>query len=504
MASIITRRGLLTGGAAFMGAAALAPIVASANEIEWTGEADIVAVGAGGAGLSCAIEGRDLGLSVIVLEAMSMVGGSSRLCNGGIAIPGTPLQEEQGVEDSPELFAQDLIQYTAEDNNHEWLTLHAELAAGLWPWLTGLGVEFKSEGLLPSQGHSAPREHHVTPTVVIEVLEGAALERGAEIICDTRASRLIKDENGRVIGVSAINEAGEEVCYKANLGVVLATNGYSRDAEMMNQYIFGLGAENIIAFSNPGDRGDGHRMALSVGAKARHMGYISLLAGQHPDGMPGQSCSMMNSGAIMVNANGERFIDESVGYSNVWETLVSQPGGYSWQIWDNDLAKKNADNESSLYSMAKFRSYDGLLIEADTFEELAEACDLPVDVLVATVEQYNADIDQTGVDSVFGRAHLVSGIGEPLKCETAPFYAWKTAVVNYGTTGGFEVNLDQQMIDVFGDPIPGLYCAGTICTYAQMGIKPGTLRQVGASGTGFGGSMAWGRYVAQRIAELEA
>ena len=117
---------------------------------------------------------------------------------------------------------------------------------------------------------------------------------------------------------------------------------------------------------------------------------------------------------------------------------------------------------------------------------------------------YNADVTATGVDSAFGRAHKISQVGEPPAIDNAPFFAWKTTNVNYGTMGGLKVNLDQQVIDVFGDPIPGLYCAGTICTYAQMGAVPASIKGVGASGTGFGGSVIWGRYAVQRINELEA
>lgn len=130
--------------------------------------------------------------------------------------------------------------------------------------------------------------------------------------------------------------------------------------------------------------------------------------------------------------------------------------------------------------------------------------DVPADTLAATVEKYNADLASTGADTAFGRVHIVSQVGEAPAIDNGPFFAWKTGNVNYGTMGGLKVNLDQQVIHLDGDPIPGLYCAGTICTYAQMGLVPGTIKGVGASGTGFGGAVIWGRYAAQRIKELEA
>ena len=470
--------------------------------IEWDYEADIIAVGAGGAGLSCGIEGTVQGLSVIVLESQPTVGGSSILCNGGIAMPNTPLQREQGIEDSVDLFYNDLVSMTKEDNNPDWLKMHCTMAEELWDWLTGMGLEFKAESLLPTQGASVPREHHIKPADVISTLQTQAEADGAQIMTKTTATALIQDTSGRVVGVRAESDNGKEITLRGKLGVVLATNGYSRNPDMINQYIFGTGAENIITFTGNGDLGQGHKMAMAIGADTRHIGFISLLTGQHPEGSAGQSCSLFHGGAILVNAEGERFVDESLGYGNVWPDVAAQTGGICYQIWDNDIAEEYAENDSSLYSMAKLRD-SGLLVEADTLDGVADAFGIPADALKATVDKYNSDIDTTGGDTVFGRMTQVSGVGTPPKIDNGPFFGWKTANGNYGTIGGIKHNLDMQVIDVNGNVIPGLYVAGTICTYSNMGVVPGTIKGVGASGTGFGGSLIWGRKVAQLIKELE-
>lgn len=514
----LSRRGFLRGaGVAAAGAVAAGMLggcspsgqessnagSASASEIVWDHEADIIAVGGGGAGLSCGIEAAEQGMSVIVLESQPTVGGSSALCNGGMAMPNTPLQKEQGIEDSVDLFYQDLSSMTQSDNNPEWLKLHCELAEGLWEWLTGMGLQFKGESLLPTQGASVPREHHIAPTEVIKALQERAEADGAQILVKTTATELIQDPaTKRVIGVRAEDSSGKEVTFKAKLGVVLATNGYSRNAEMMNKYVFGTGAENIITFTGMGDLGQGHQMAMAVGADTRHIGWISLLTGQHPEGSAGQSCSLIHGGAVMVNAEGERFVNESLGYGNVWPDVAAQTGGICYQIWDEDIAIEYADNDSSLYSMKKLRD-SGLLVSADTLEELASALGIPADAVVASVAKYNEDVAATGSDSLFGRATMVSNVGAPPLIDTPPFYGWKTANVNYGTSGGIKHNLDMQVLHLNGDVIPGLYCAGTICTYSNMGVIPGTIKSVGASGTGFGGALIWGRRVAQLIKELE-
>lgn len=516
-ASDFSRRSFLKGAAVLTAAGAI-PLIGgcspsepedktgssgSAEEIAWDHEADIIAIGGGAAGLSCGIEGTEQGLSVIVLESQNYVGGSSALCNGGIAMPNTPLQKEQGIKDSAELFFEDLNTMTQSDNNPEWLKMHCELAEGLWEWLTGMGLEFKAESLLPTQGASVPREHHIVPTEVIDALQERAVADGAEIMVKTTATELIQDaQTKRVIGVRAEDSSGKEINIKANKGVVLATNGYSRNYDMLNQYVFGTGAENVMTFTGTGDLGQGHLMAMSIGADTRHLGWISLLTGQHPDGSGGQSCSLIHGGAVMVNVEGERFVNESLGYGNVWVDVASQTNGMCWQIWDEDIAIEYAQNDSSLYSMEKLRN-SGLLVSADTLEELAELIDVPASTLTSTINAYNDDINSKGADSLFNRSTQVSNVGTPPAIDTPPFYAWKTGNVCYGTSGGIKHNLDMQVLHINGDPIPGLYCAGTISTYSNMGIVPGTIKAVGASGTGFGGALIWGRRVAQIINEKE-
>jgi predicted oxidoreductase len=139
----------------------------------------------------------------------------------------------------------------------------------------------------------------------------------------------------------------------------------------------------------------------------------------------------------------------------------------------------------------------------DTIEGIADLIGAPADALAATMAKYNSDVTATGKDSEFGRAHKVSQIDTPPPLDNPPYYAWKTANVLYGTSGGIKHNLDMQVVDVNGDIIEGLYLAGTICTYSNMGVVPSTIKSVGASGTGFGGSIIWGRFAAQQIKALE-
>ena len=111
---------------------------------------------------------------------------------------------------------------------------------------------------------------------------------------------------------------------------------------------------------------------------------------------------------------------------------------------------------------------------------------------------------QTGTDSIFGRKTLVGAGGVATSLDTPPFYAWKTGNVLYSTTGGLDTDTDAHVLDIYGEPIPGLWASGGIMVYAHMGIKPMSRSYVGCSGMGFGGAIIWGRVAAQRIcAEAE-
>lgn len=468
---------------------------------KWDHEADLVIVGAGAAGFAAAIDGTDKGLKVILLEAQPAVGGSSLVCNGGISMPGTPLQKEQGIEDTPQKFYDDLIKFTAPDNVPELIKVHTENAAHLWDWITGMGVEFKKEGLLATQGQSAAREHHIRPADVFAAFEKVAKEKSIEILKSTRATELIQNpETKRIIGLKAESD-GTVLYFKAKRAVLLSSGGYARNADMLKNYNV-PGVEKSIVFSGMGDNGDGIRMAQLVGANTRKLPYLSLLTGQHPSGDPTKSCSMMNQGAAMVNKQGLRFCDESLGYGNVWPYVASQTDAICYQIWDQKLATAMADNASSLYSQKKIEA-TGVMFKADTLADLAAQMKIPADAFVTTMNKYNNDIKSVGYDTAFGRKFRVSGAGAVEPLAEPPFYGFESTNVLYATYGGLKENEGSQVLDVNDNPIPGLYCAGGIAQYAMFGVS-GVRGGKGASGCGFGGAMIHGRLVAEYATKLTA
>lgn len=512
----LTRRSLVAGTAASLAGAAIIAAAprAMANEAanipaEWDAEADIIAIGGGAAGLSAAIEGADQGLTTIILESQGICGGNSLRCNGGMSIPGSPLQEQMGIEDSPEKMYDDLVNWFKVDYDDTYVRMLCDLnATMLWDWLTGMGIEFRESGLVQSNAHSVPREHHTSMSALIEALQTNAEAKGARIDFETHADHLVQDPaTKRIIGVQATGPDGQTLYYKAKKAVMLCNGGYARNAAMLNEHNFGEGAEKYVetCYDAPGIDGSGILMGQEVGAATRHMSYLSMLTVQNPDGMPHDAAAMYHQGAIMVNLNGERFVNEGNGYTNVWSQLDAQPESVCYQVWDDDIAQACADNDSSYYSQAKCEA-TGLLLKGDTLEGLAEAMGIPAETFVATVEKYNDDVTTTGVDSVYQRAHMAGTGATPPAIDTAPFYAFKTANVMCCTYGGLKRYPGDglQAVTVMGDVIPSLYLAGSISDFCNQGCLPRTRIPINSSGTSLGGAMSFARKCAQEIAKLDS
>ena len=513
----VSRRGFIKGGLALGGAAAIAGLTGCSSGSpsssakpwipeKWDGEADIVAIGAGGAGLAACIEAQTQGVSITLLESQSVAGGNSAICNGGMALPGSPLQAELGVEDSADIYYQDLIEWLETDYVEPYVRLVADLQGGdAYDWLLEQGITFEASGVLQTNGASRPREHHVDPGQCMTVLQTNARAAGADIRMSTRATHLIRDpETKRVIGVEAVGN-NETLYFKAKKGVLLCCGGYGRNLDMLAENNFGSPVNDMKAFNgSPGQLGDGIKMAMEIGADLKKMSYCHLLTTRNPAGDKGDDAAMYHQGGVLINIEGERFVDESLGYTRVWSYLINQPEQRCFQVWDQPIADACADNASGYYSMSKIEG-TGFMLKADTLEELAEQMGVPAEAFVATMEQYNNDIESAGVDSAYGRHVLVGTGGTPAVLNHPPYYAFETVNVMSMTVGGVKRS-DQDILqagDVWGETIDGLYLAGNISDYCNFGCVPGSRSPINASGSSFGPAISFGRRCVQEMAKRD-
>lgn len=418
---------------------------AAGKEVAQSYDVDVAIIGAGGAGLSAAVEAAKSGASVIVLEKMPMVGGNTVRAVGGINAAGTRFQAAKGIKDSPELFYQDTMKGGKNLNDPSLVRTLANKAAESVEWLISMGADLAD--LTISGGASVPRTHRPTDgspvgVTVVKTLNSEAQKLGIKILLNTQATEITTDSDGKVTGVKAIQKGSIPVTVKAK-AVVLATGGFGANQDMVIKYrpeLKGFGTTN-----HPGATGDGLVMAEKLGAAFVDLDQIQT----HPTVVPNTGIlvteAVRGDGAILVNRQGQRFINELETRDVVSAAVLKQTGKTAFLIFDQGL-------RSGLKAVEEFAGY---LVSADSIEELGTKLGIDGKTLAATVASYNKFV-AAGKDEAFGRSNL------PRQIKEGPFYAVEITPAVHHTMGGVKIDTNAQVINKNGQPIPGLYAAGEV------------------------------------------
>jgi fumarate reductase flavoprotein subunit len=455
---------------------------------------DVVVVGAGLAGYCAALEAAAHGATVLLVERESKVGGSSVLSGGSFAFAGTAAQKAAGIEDSSSKLAEDMLKVGAHANDPELVGVYASNQLQAYEWLVEHGVQFGP--IIAGSGQSVPRLHPANPREVVRLLgEKAAGQPRIQLMLSARVVRLLRDRdgehegggdgqregdrgsgggrNGRAEGDGAgagrgggagrvsrvrIERDGASFEVAVERGVVLTTGGFSRNESMLEQFVPAQAAAKRVG--GAGSQGDGLKLAWELGAGVRDMGYIKGTFGNHPAAHSEQHTAMLAiyKGAIAVNKLGRRFANESISYKLLGDACLQQPGAVGYQILDQGIMDQ-AVPQAPMFNFPK-RLEEGLLLKADTLAELARKIDVDPAALQATVEEYNRGV-ASGEDA-FGRTGIVQGYGDLVPIERAPFYAYPSTSAIIATYCGLTVAPTMQVLNVFGEPIAGLYAAGEV------------------------------------------
>ena len=420
------------------------------NELPAEQTFDVVIVGSGGAGLSAAIEAAE--------------GGNTLISGGEMNAPGNWVQKNLGITgDSVEAYYNDTMKGGDNIGDPKLVHLMAEKALESAEWLRDdVHVEFLSDQLFQFGGHSfkralIPKGH--TGAELVSKLKAKAEELGVKIFLNVKAEELIQDANGRVTGVKATDKAKKEVKFLANNGVVLTTGGFGSNVEMRKQYNKEYD-ERYKSTDTVGTTGDGIVMAQKVGAQLQNMEYIQTYPIANPKtGMISLLADTRFDGAILVNQEGKRFVEELDRRDVISKAILAQTGGYAYQIWNDkiDAISKTKEAHKSEYDEL---IREGLLVKADTIEEAAKFFDIDVNNLKETIAKVN-EYAKTKDDKDFHhRGGLVS-------LEEGPYYIEKAVPSVHHTMGGVVINEKTEVLNEKGEPIPGLYAAGELTGVIQ-------------------------------------
>jgi flavocytochrome c len=419
---------------------------------------DLIILGGGLAGMCAAVEAGETGAHVLLLEKQDELGGSTVLSSGYMAFAGTDMQENAGIIDSTESLLEDMIEVGGGVNEQALVEAYGQHQLETYNWLIEHGVEFRS--LQAVSGHSVPRGHIIDPHQAIQTLNRRVKQMSnVTIRFNAPARRLLKNNDGRIDRVLYVAEGLEQFVH-ASKGVIIASGGFAKSEDLLGQFAPQL--KGALRIGGRGNHGDGLRMACEHGAWLKDLPYLNGTYGFHPTAAgPVKSQGLaFYKGAIMVNQFGKRFVNESISYKLLGKAAFEQPDQVSFQIWDQTVMDKSV-HDDPLYDLELLKRRR-LLYQADTLEDLADCIDVPLEVLEETISRYNQGINKDGEDPEFGRKSLTHNYGKPTPIEKAPFYAFESTVAMLATYAGVSVNSAAQVVNPYGEPIPGLFAAGEV------------------------------------------
>ena len=414
-------------------------------------EVDAIVVGGGLAGLAATHRLAANGMSVALVEKRERLGGSSALSGGWFALSGTALQSRAGVDDSNELFVADMVEAGGGFADERLLQALVERQASAVAAIDRAAAW--TDELKVSAGMTIARAHLIRINDLLAFLEKEAVAAGAAILARHAADALAWDGE-RVTGIRSAR--GD---LDARAGVVLTTGGFSRSRRLLDLFVPDQAA--AMPYGGIGNTGDGLRMAWMLGAGLADIGHVAGTYGQHAETTDDEHELLTANylGAILVNARGERFADESASYKVLGSAVLSQPGRLAFQVFDS-VVRARSKPGVPLSDMERIEQL-GHLVSEPTIQALEHRLGIPAGQLDRTVAQYNDNVSGRREDG-FGRTGLVNGVGTLVTVEAAPFYAYPAVTAMTSTYGGLSVAPDTSVTRVDGTTIKGLHAAGEV------------------------------------------
>jgi flavocytochrome c len=486
----LTRRNFLKtagGAAAVAGLAtsgmALTPWQAEAAAIpkKWDEAYDVVVVGSGFAGLAAAYEAKKAGASVVVLEKMRTPGGNSIINGGVVSAAGSPMEEKEGVKDSPELLLKDMLTAGLHLNHVELAKMVAYKSNETVQWtITELDVKYKDK-LSQEGGHSVPRmysTHNQSGSAIITQQLIKLKEIGVVPKTQSYLTQIYRDADGRVKGVQIREkyvfpnaDSGKLKNIKAKKAVVLATGGFGNDVAFRTVQDPRLTAD-FPSTNQPGATAEALREALRIGCTPLQLSWIQLGPWGSPDekgmGLSPFFAQLLGAmyGLWIDTKTGKRFVNE-LADRKIRADAIIKAGNKCIAFTD---AFGYAFGQKAIAEALPKLMERGVVKKYDTLEQMAAAYDIPIEPLKETIEKFNKGV-LAGKDEEWGR--YLQKNQKPLG--PGPYYALRLTPKIHHTMGGVHMNPKAQAMDVMTDkPIPGLYAAGEVTGGVHGAVRLGS------------------------------
>ncbi|AUI79304.1 MULTISPECIES: flavocytochrome c [Lactiplantibacillus] len=409
---------------------------------------DVVIIGSGGAGLTAAIQAHELGLKPVILEKMPKIGGNTTRASSGMNAAETNVQLHHHIVDSFGDFYDETLKGGGNLNNQALLKFFTEHSALAIDWLADHGIEL--DDLTITGGMSVMRTHRPSSMapiggfLVTELLKQVAAAK-LPLFTDIKVDQLVQTD-GKITGVKATTANG---AVTINAGaVLLATGGFGANKALLGKYRDDL--KNYQTTNQPGATGDGILLAEAVGAKVVDMDQVQVhpTVQQDTDHAYLIGEAVRGEGAILVDQQGKRFVNELDTRKNVTAAIDQLGGTGAYLIFDRGIRDR--------VKAVEFYDHIGLVKTGADLAALATEAGLDADTLTQTVADWNQAV-ANHADTAFKRT-----TGMDRDIAKGPFYAIHIAPAVHYTMGGVGINPATQVLDKQDQPINGLFAAGEV------------------------------------------
>lgn len=408
---------------------------------------DIIIVGAGGAGMTAALEAKEQGMNPVVFEKMPVAGGNTTKSSSGMNASQTKFQKEQGIEDNNDLFYEETLAGGHNTNDKELLRFFVDNSASAIDWLDSIGIRLNNitiTGGMKEKRTHRPEDGSAVGQYLVAGLIKNVHEKEIPLFVNADVKE-ITQADGKVNGVKVIIDQKDEKVITAK-AVVVTSGGFGANADMISAVRPDL--KGLVTTNQTGSTGDGIQMIEKLGGVTVDMEQIQV----HPTVQQDKSYligeAVRGEGAILVSTEGKRFVNELDTRDKVTAAINALPEKAATLVFDSGVKSR----------VKAIEQYDkmGFVVKGETVEELAKAINIPADQLKATVDTWNEAV-KNKQDSEFGRTtgmeHDLSG---------APYYAIKIAPGIHYTMGGVKINTNTEVLDKDGKAIEGLFAAGEL------------------------------------------